>query len=64
VVNVPLVGLVLFVVNLIVESNVKSNNPPAQRWYHIGTLDIREEGYFLTNILLGVLSVPLLLCLV
>jgi hypothetical protein len=62
-VSAPLVGLVLFVERTIVKSNIKIGDPPAQRWYHTGTLDIREECCFLTNILLGVRNVRLLLCL-
>jgi hypothetical protein len=44
VVSGPLVALVQFMERMIVESNIKINDPPAQRWYHTGTLDIREES--------------------
>jgi hypothetical protein len=46
----PLVVLVQFVGQTIVKSNIGIRDPPAQRWYLIGTLDIREECYFLANI--------------
>ena len=35
---------------MIVESNVEIHDPLVQRWYLIGTLDIREEICFLTDI--------------
>jgi hypothetical protein len=42
-VNVLFAVRVLVMERPIVESNVGIRDPPAQRWYLIGTLDIREE---------------------
>ena len=55
---------VLSVVSMIIKLIVMKNDPPFPRWYRIGMLVIRERGYPLTDILLGVLNVLPLLSLV